>query len=556
MASIAEIRAKYPQYNDLSDGQLADAMHRKFYADMPREEFNAKIGLTQINPRERAMEVLARRQAGLETEMPSEAAMRSPLLNNDMGGLGTAAASMPEGVPIVGPLLDKAAMAASAGIGSMISGDPYSQVRDEMQGMVDYSRDERPNARLAGNVAGAVATLGPLGGTKTGGYALGVRGGSALGRTLRSALSGGAISGADSAARGGDTADIMQGAGIGTAIGGAVPVVGSAISKGLSKVAGSFNKKPPAAPALDLVTKAKDASYDAAERAGVIIKPQGVQSILGKVQQDLANFGYHPDLQPGVKAVVSELSRISNGNVTLKGLDTVRKMAGNAYIQGNKSNNALVSKIIQRIDEMLDAQNPAFMAGINTPQGIRSLQMARKFAHRAFKMETAENLVKKGNQQADRNITDTRVKSVKSQLAKINDPFGSWGRGFTAAEKAAAAKAARYTPAQRALHGASVINPFGGGKLSAAGHIAAGAANLATGNVPGLALQGLGMGLGAGFQKAGEALANKTVREFVDIVARGGVPAPVIKNAMQLMIESKRAAIQNALFSAGVALPQ
>lgn len=45
MASIAEIRAQYPDYDDLSDEQLADAMHRKFYSDMPREEFNAKIGL-------------------------------------------------------------------------------------------------------------------------------------------------------------------------------------------------------------------------------------------------------------------------------------------------------------------------------------------------------------------------------------------------------------------------------------------------------------------------------------------------------------------------------
>lgn len=45
MASIAEIRQKYPQYSDMSDAQLADAMHRKFYADMPRADFDAKVGL-------------------------------------------------------------------------------------------------------------------------------------------------------------------------------------------------------------------------------------------------------------------------------------------------------------------------------------------------------------------------------------------------------------------------------------------------------------------------------------------------------------------------------
>jgi hypothetical protein len=44
MPTIADIRQKYPQYQDLSDDQLADSLHKKFYSDMPREQFNAKIG--------------------------------------------------------------------------------------------------------------------------------------------------------------------------------------------------------------------------------------------------------------------------------------------------------------------------------------------------------------------------------------------------------------------------------------------------------------------------------------------------------------------------------
>jgi hypothetical protein len=44
MATLGDIRASYPQYGDLSDEQLADGLYRKFYSDMPRDEFNAKIG--------------------------------------------------------------------------------------------------------------------------------------------------------------------------------------------------------------------------------------------------------------------------------------------------------------------------------------------------------------------------------------------------------------------------------------------------------------------------------------------------------------------------------
>lgn len=46
MTTLAEIRQKFPQYADLDDSTLADALHRKFYADMPKEEFAAKVGLT------------------------------------------------------------------------------------------------------------------------------------------------------------------------------------------------------------------------------------------------------------------------------------------------------------------------------------------------------------------------------------------------------------------------------------------------------------------------------------------------------------------------------
>ena len=45
MGMLDDIRAKYPDYNDLSDQQLTDAIHGKFYSDMPREEFNARVGV-------------------------------------------------------------------------------------------------------------------------------------------------------------------------------------------------------------------------------------------------------------------------------------------------------------------------------------------------------------------------------------------------------------------------------------------------------------------------------------------------------------------------------
>lgn len=48
--NIQEIREKYPQYNHASDEQLADAIHKKYYLHVPKDEFYKKIGLDKQKP--------------------------------------------------------------------------------------------------------------------------------------------------------------------------------------------------------------------------------------------------------------------------------------------------------------------------------------------------------------------------------------------------------------------------------------------------------------------------------------------------------------------------
>ncbi|MFA6204457.1 MAG: hypothetical protein WC710_14865 [Gallionella sp.] len=45
MPTIAEVRQKYPQYADMSDDNLAQALHKKYYADIPYDDFAGKIGI-------------------------------------------------------------------------------------------------------------------------------------------------------------------------------------------------------------------------------------------------------------------------------------------------------------------------------------------------------------------------------------------------------------------------------------------------------------------------------------------------------------------------------
>lgn len=50
MPTLADVRAQYPQYNDMSDADLSSALYSKFYSDMPRADFDKKIGLAQPSP--------------------------------------------------------------------------------------------------------------------------------------------------------------------------------------------------------------------------------------------------------------------------------------------------------------------------------------------------------------------------------------------------------------------------------------------------------------------------------------------------------------------------
>ena len=44
--TLAEFRKRYPQYNDVPDGELAERLHRKYYFEMSFEEFAQRIGYT------------------------------------------------------------------------------------------------------------------------------------------------------------------------------------------------------------------------------------------------------------------------------------------------------------------------------------------------------------------------------------------------------------------------------------------------------------------------------------------------------------------------------
>jgi hypothetical protein len=93
MPTMTEVRSKYPQYADMSDADLATALHQKFYSDMPFDAFASKIGVTPKQEVPGAMESAAisagswldRKAAGLREAVPAPVRNGLDWVNNKLG---------------------------------------------------------------------------------------------------------------------------------------------------------------------------------------------------------------------------------------------------------------------------------------------------------------------------------------------------------------------------------------------------------------------------------------------------------------------------------------
>lgn len=164
MASIQEIRQKYPQYSDMSDQQLADALHQKFYADMPRDQFNQKIGLTSMSAGDQAWDIAKSGGIGLVKGAIGLAggAADTNALNKKIGGIvGNKLGLSPETQSRFGQAYDLASRPFSlGGLGSVTPGSStiQSAVEDRTGKFYDpQSRAGRYTETVASFLPSAVA---------------------------------------------------------------------------------------------------------------------------------------------------------------------------------------------------------------------------------------------------------------------------------------------------------------------------------------------------------------------------------------------------------------
>ncbi len=192
------------------------------------------------------------------------------------GAMNAAARGLVDGVPVIGPAILGGIDRADAAVRALSNDTRYG---DEVAKAQRYDADvtaEHPIAHGAGEIAGGVVGTAPL--VLAAPAAFGAGAGGVLGRSAISALTSGALGGADAAVRsGGDSGDTRRGVIAGTILGAAAPGAGQLIGAGARKVAEAVATR--AAPSAGMGSAAVGKLAEDAANAG------GVDAVRGRMAQ-------------------------------------------------------------------------------------------------------------------------------------------------------------------------------------------------------------------------------------------------------------------------------
>lgn len=417
------------------------------------------------------------------------------------------------------------------------------------------SKEADDRAGLAGtlaNVAGAV--LGPVKLAKGGLTLANATGANAIGGVTggvaRSGLAAAEGAGFGGLGALGNDEDLARGIMQGAVFGGLGNAAVEGATKGLRAGLGAFNRKP-TIPTAPEIRQAADAAYAAADNAGVMFTPQGLGRLQQSIINDLAQFGYHPKNQPGAVGALEELNRLASSAdpVTLRGLDVLRRIAQGGFKQGEKSNNAVVKKIVDKVDDFIAnatvgptpshvGTNAVVPAGTQAPAvpdivaanasdaaGMRAatnaLTEARSLWSRLAKADTVNYATDKAARRAATAGAGTNIdNATRQELNAVVNRGGN--RGFTADENAALRQAIEGTTDQNALRLVGKLAPTGvvsGGVGAATGYNVGNVVGGPVGAQVGMfAVPAVGLAAKTGADAMGRA----NVNELLDIILAGG----------------------------------
>lgn len=488
---------------------------------------------------------------------PAGSVAAAPPNADPWGRFADASAKAPTGRPAAEvqaeyaalPWYQKAGRAADDVVRMIANGASFGYA-DKLAGAMNGTgtEAERAKSQEAHDRAGSAGTAAELTGAVMTPVGLANRGVTMMGRLGTGAMTGagglvarGALAAVEGAGYGALTAkgndrDVSDEALMGAIFGAGGNTAAETIGAFMRNTGAAFNPNR-AVPTIEQTRDAANAAYQTADRAGVAYTPDMVNRLRGTVTQNLADMGYDPALQPGAAAVVRRIEDLTGQNITLGGLDTLRKVAGNGYVAGNASNNRAIGQIITAIDDAVSNPQAGEVLFGNAQGGAEALAEARRLWAQTAKANQVTNAVDRAELRAAStgkggNVENATRQNLRGVLERQ--------RGFTPDEIDALQTAVRGTPAQNFLRLGGSLAPTGivsGGVGTSVG------ATLGSmfGGPAGAAAGAVGVpALGQASKMAADAVERQNVQQLLDIIMGGGTRAAVVPppNALQRTFEN------------------
>lgn len=433
MPTMAEVRQKYPQYSDMSDQQLAGALHKKYYADMPEADFAAKIGL-------KPAEAPAKQNAAADFLGPRT--MAAETLAKFASG---AAASIPAGLAgIAGTVLPGEQGQGARWVEKIQNAMTYQPRTQAGQQMSDMAAVPFEKLAQAGDIVGEYpAEAGAaLGFPKTGaavGAAVNTAVQSAPALLLRGRNGRSSPSGVDSPAWNRPVQSTAETA----------PKAGR--EAGLAGV----SEKPPT---IDELRTLKTDAYKRADESGITIADSSIKGLKTRIVADLKKGGLNPTLHPDTTAALQQVLK-SKGDMSLTDLETLRKVASDAEGSIKPADRLLAGKVVDHIDNLMEnLTDKDVVAG--SPEQALALKEARGYYSRLKKSETISELFRRAELSAPNFSGSGMENALRTEFRSLakNDRRM---RRFNAEERAAIEKVAKGGSVENILRQIGKLAPTG-----------------------------------------------------------------------------------------------
>lgn len=341
MATLAEVRQQYPQYSDLSDMQLARALHGKYYSDMEFGTFARKIGMLDeqpVSPVDDYKAVRADSNSGPALTQPVEYRTALEGAGKFFTDIGLGARQVADTITSINP----------AYYGRSSNNKEALQAEAQTKREIDQPLMET-GAGKAGYVGSSILSTVP---------ALAIPGANTV---AGSALVGGTYGALQPTV---SDRERVKNTAVGAAAAGASQYIGQKISNYIGNRIAQANARAEAAQAQNSV---RDATLAKARMAGYVVPPSTsnptvtnriAESVSGKAATQQAAAVRNQQITN--RLVRSDLGLSADAPLTRESLEAIRKSAGGAYRAVGSSGEIIVdgnylddlASLTQSVDEV------------------------------------------------------------------------------------------------------------------------------------------------------------------------------------------------------------